>query len=49
MEAVASGEDRAIKKVAKCVRPLRGPLAVRSSAVDEDGAETSFAGQHPRC
>jgi pyruvate,water dikinase len=25
---------------------LGGPLAVRSSAVDEDGAEASFAGQH---
>jgi pyruvate,water dikinase len=25
---------------------LRGPLAVRSSCVDEDGAEASFAGQH---
>ena len=46
VEAVASGEERAIKKVAKSVRPLRGPLAVRSSAVDEDGAEVSFAGQH---
>jgi len=28
------------------VRPLGGPLAVRSSAVDEDGADASFAGQH---
>jgi pyruvate,water dikinase len=46
VEAVASGEERAIKKVAKSVRPLRGPLAVRSSAVDEDSAEASFAGQH---
>jgi pyruvate,water dikinase len=46
VEAVAAGEKRAIKKVAKSVRPLRGPLAVRSSAVDEDGAEASFAGQH---
>jgi pyruvate,water dikinase len=46
VEAVAAGEERAIKKVAKSVRPLRGPLAVRSSAVDEDGAEASFAGQH---
>ena len=25
---------------------LRGPLAVRSSAADEDGADASFAGQH---
>ena len=46
VEAVASGEERAIRKVEKSVRPLQGPLAVRSSAVDEDGAEASFAGQH---
>jgi pyruvate,water dikinase len=46
VEAVASGERGAIKKVEKAVRPLGSPLAVRSSAVDEDGAEASFAGQH---
>ena len=46
VEAVAAGNDRAIKQVAKTARPLGGPLAVRSSAVDEDGAEASFAGQH---
>ena len=46
VEAVAAGEEAAIGKVAKVVRPLGGPLAVRSSAVDEDGAEASFAGQH---
>jgi pyruvate,water dikinase len=46
VEAVAAGDERAIKKVTKTVRPLGGPLAVRSSAVDEDGAEASFAGQH---
>jgi pyruvate,water dikinase len=46
VEAVATGEERAIRKVAKSVRPLGTPLAVRSSAVDEDGAEASFAGQH---
>ena len=46
VEAVASGEESAIKKVAKSVAPLGTPLAVRSSAVDEDGAEASFAGQH---
>jgi phosphoenolpyruvate synthase/pyruvate phosphate dikinase len=46
VEAVASGEEHAIEKVAKLVRPLQEPLAVRSSAVDEDGAEASFAGQH---
>ena len=46
VEAVAAGKERAIKKVAKSIRSLGGPLAVRSSAVDEDGAEASFAGQH---
>jgi phosphoenolpyruvate synthase/pyruvate phosphate dikinase len=46
VEAVAGGEERAIRKVTRCVRPLGSPLAVRSSAVDEDGAEASFAGQH---
>jgi pyruvate,water dikinase len=46
VDAVASGEERAIARVARSVRPLQVPLAVRSSAVDEDGAEASFAGQH---
>jgi len=46
VEAVAAGDETAIKAVIKQVRPLGGPLAVRSSAVDEDGASASFAGQH---
>jgi len=46
VEAVAGGDRLAIEEVSKLVRPLGGPLAVRSSAVDEDGAEASFAGQH---
>ncbi len=46
VEAVASGDERAIERVLKSVQPLNRPLAVRSSAVDEDGAEASFAGQH---
>jgi pyruvate,water dikinase len=46
VEAVAAGEGRAIKKVVGTVGRLAGPLAVRSSAVDEDGADASFAGQH---
>jgi pyruvate,water dikinase len=46
VEAVASGDEQVIGLVAEAVRPLRGPLAVRSSAVDEDGNEASFAGQH---
>jgi pyruvate,water dikinase len=46
VEAVAAGDAAAIERVGEVVRPLGGPLAVRSSAVDEDGAEASFAGQH---
>ena len=46
VEAVAGDEERAIAAVAKAVRSLQVPLAVRSSAVDEDGTEASFAGQH---
>ena len=46
VEAVAAGEEEAIETVVELVRPLGGPLAVRSSAVDEDGADASFAGQH---
>jgi pyruvate, water dikinase len=46
VEAVAASERRAIKEVVKIVKPLGGPLAVRSSAADEDGASASFAGQH---
>ena len=46
VEAVASGEERAIDTVARAVARLRPPYAVRSSAVDEDGADASFAGQH---
>ncbi len=46
VEAVAAGENKAVEKVAKAVIGLRPPFAVRSSAVDEDGAAASFAGQH---
>lgn len=46
VEAVASGEDDAVKEVAESLRSLAGPFAVRSSAVGEDGADASFAGQH---
>ena len=46
VEAVAADEQHAINEAKKCVKLLGGPLAVRSSAVDEDGAEASFAGQH---
>ena len=46
VEAVASGDDEAIDKVAKAIADLPPPFAVRSSAIDEDGAAASFAGQH---
>ena len=46
VEAVASGDDKAIEKLAKAIAALTPPFAVRSSAVDEDGASASFAGQH---
>jgi pyruvate,water dikinase len=46
VEDVASGDETATETVASAMRPLGGPLAVRSSAVDEDGADASFAGQH---
>ena len=46
VEAVAAGEQPSIKEVTRWVKPLGGPLAVRSSAMDEDGASASFAGQH---
>src|SRR4051794_24916437 len=46
VDAVASSEDQAIEAVAESVRTLTGPFAVRSSAVGEDSAGASFAGQH---
>jgi pyruvate,water dikinase len=46
VEAVAAGEQSAIDEVNRWARPLGGPLAVRSSAADEDSAGASFAGQH---
>ena len=46
VEAVASGEEDAIEQVLNAARELPAPFAVRSSAVDEDGASASFAGQH---
>ena len=46
VEAVASGDDKAIEKLTKAIAALPPPFAVRSSAVDEDGAAASFAGQH---
>ncbi|MEO8543588.1 MAG: PEP/pyruvate-binding domain-containing protein [Betaproteobacteria bacterium] len=46
VEAIASGDERAVARLAKAAARLAPPFAVRSSAVDEDGASASFAGQH---
>lgn len=46
VDAVAAGDEKAIEKVAEAIASLAPPFAVRSSAVDEDGASASFAGQH---
>lgn len=46
VDDVAAGQARALKKVVSLARSLPVPLAVRSSAADEDGADASFAGQH---
>src|SRR5207253_11473687 len=46
VERVASGDEAAIEEVESAIRGLPVPLAVRSSAVGEDSADASFAGQH---
>ena len=46
VEAVAAQQEDAIEQVLKAAKCLATPLAVRSSAVDEDSADASFAGQH---
>src|SRR4051812_24867220 len=46
VDEVAAGHEPAIAQLIDAARPLSGPLAVRSSAADEDGADASFAGQH---
>jgi pyruvate,water dikinase len=46
VEAVAAGDAAAMQQIVNQAKRLSLPLAVRSSAVDEDGAAASFAGQH---
>src|SRR3984957_11673953 len=46
VDAVAAGNEDAIEQLMTAAGSLvGGPLAVRSSAADEDGADASFAGQ----
>jgi pyruvate,water dikinase len=44
--AVESGDPQALAALVRLRSALEGPLAVRSSAVGEDSAGASFAGQH---
>jgi pyruvate phosphate dikinase-like enzyme/cyclic nucleotide-binding protein len=46
VDHIASGELEATTALLEAVRSLPAPLAVRSSAVGEDSAGASFAGQH---
>ena len=46
VDSIASGEDVATTALLEAVQALPTPLAVRSSAVGEDSAGASFAGQH---
>lgn len=47
--AVAAGEVHALGALEAATASLRWPLAARSSAVGEDAATASFAGQHLTC
>jgi pyruvate,water dikinase len=51
VDAIAAADPGAIAATERAVAPLlqRGAVAVRSSAVGEDGAQSSFAGQHATC
>src|SRR6266576_2109747 len=46
VDAIAAGDEAALELLVTGAGSLIGPLAVRSSAADEDGADASFAGQH---
>jgi pyruvate,water dikinase len=46
VDRIVAGDEVALDQVIALALDLPLPLAVRSSAVDEDGAEASFAGQH---
>jgi Pyruvate phosphate dikinase, AMP/ATP-binding domain/Cyclic nucleotide-binding domain len=45
-EAIAAGDPESLERLMEAAAGLAYPLAVRSSAVDEDSAAASFAGQH---
>ena len=49
VDAVATDQADAIYKLEESCVALKGPVAVRSSAVGEDSETASFAGQHLTC
>jgi pyruvate,water dikinase len=49
VDAVAASDADAVRGLERALAGLRRPLAVRSSAVGEDSAIASFAGQHLTC
>jgi pyruvate, water dikinase len=49
VDVLAAGKDRARRELEAALSSLQFPLAVRSSAVGEDSATASFAGQHLTC
>ena len=49
VDAVATDQLDAIRKLEESCVALEGPVAVRSSAVGEDSETASFAGQHLTC
>ncbi len=46
VEAVASGDPAGVAALTAVTALVGGPVAVRSSAIGEDSADASFAGQH---
>ena len=46
VESLAAGDDRSARLLGEACARLGDPLVVRSSAVGEDSARASFAGQH---
>jgi pyruvate, water dikinase len=49
VDAIAAGDTVALGELERAIAGLTWPLAVRSSAVGEDSAVASFAGQHLTC
>ena len=46
VDAVAAGDPTGVAALAEVAALVGGPVAVRSSAIGEDSADASFAGQH---